>query len=270
MKCRSGVNKVKAGQTGPGRFCAGWLGNPDRGQVFLLARHGQLHNFAIFIVLNFERGEKLETALLSLSILWENQTKQKLTKPFNWSRVNQTNYISKQQKISWSWYNQTNWSRDTRTNLELTKPSNWSLESNINQEPANHVNLHLNYRGQGTEVCKKRCIFHSPKQYLFKFLSRKNNIYHTFICRAFIQLKPCVKRMYKPYYIKSKPIYQALSSSKQKMKQNFTYKSKEHIVRAQEDDGSARLFPQCPKCTLELVSRHVQPFNRSLMVSKLT
>ena len=46
-------------------------GKSEQGRVFLLARHGQLHNFAIFIVLNFERGEKLETALLSISILWE-------------------------------------------------------------------------------------------------------------------------------------------------------------------------------------------------------
>ena len=44
-------------------------GKSRQGRVFLLARHEQLHNFSIFIVLNFERGEKLETALLSISIL---------------------------------------------------------------------------------------------------------------------------------------------------------------------------------------------------------
>ena len=33
-----------------------------------------IHHFAIFVVLNFERGEKLETAILSLSILWYQST----------------------------------------------------------------------------------------------------------------------------------------------------------------------------------------------------
>ena len=46
-------------------------GKSGQGRVFLLARHGSLHNFAIFVVLNFERGEKLETAILSISILWK-------------------------------------------------------------------------------------------------------------------------------------------------------------------------------------------------------
>ena len=59
----------------------GKLGRPDwdgsvqvgrglrAGLGIFLARHGQLHSFTIFIVLNFERGEKLGTALLSISIL---------------------------------------------------------------------------------------------------------------------------------------------------------------------------------------------------------
>ena len=41
-------------------------GKSGQGRVFLLGRHGPLHNFAIFVVLNFERGEKLEIALLSV------------------------------------------------------------------------------------------------------------------------------------------------------------------------------------------------------------
>ena len=44
-------------------------GKSGQGRVYLLARHGQLHHFAIFEVFNFERGEKLETAILSISIL---------------------------------------------------------------------------------------------------------------------------------------------------------------------------------------------------------
>ena len=59
----------------------GKLGRPDRdgfvqagweiraGLGTSLGRHGQLKIFAIFFVLNFERGKKLETALLSISIL---------------------------------------------------------------------------------------------------------------------------------------------------------------------------------------------------------
>ena len=59
----------------------GKLGRPDRdgsvkagweiraGPGISLGAARPLHNFAIFIVLNFERGEKLETALLSISIL---------------------------------------------------------------------------------------------------------------------------------------------------------------------------------------------------------
>ena len=59
----------------------GKLGRPDldgfvqagweirAGPGISLARHGKLHNLAIFIVFNFERGEKLETALLSIPIL---------------------------------------------------------------------------------------------------------------------------------------------------------------------------------------------------------
>ena len=68
MKCRSGVNKVSwADRTG--MVLCRLAGKSEQGRVTLLARHGPLHNFAIFIVLNFERGEKLETALLSISIL---------------------------------------------------------------------------------------------------------------------------------------------------------------------------------------------------------
>ena len=43
---------------------AGWEIRAGPGISFDAA--GQLHNFSIFIVLNFERGEKLETALLSI------------------------------------------------------------------------------------------------------------------------------------------------------------------------------------------------------------
>ena len=68
MKCRSGVNKVSwADRTGT--VLCGLAGDSEQGRVFLLGRHGQLHTFAIFSVLNFERVEELETALLSISIL---------------------------------------------------------------------------------------------------------------------------------------------------------------------------------------------------------
>ena len=65
----SGVNKVSwADRTGT--VLCRLAGKSEQGRVFLLARHGPLHNFAIFIVLSFERGEKLETALLSIYIPW--------------------------------------------------------------------------------------------------------------------------------------------------------------------------------------------------------
>ena len=68
MKCRSGVNKLRwADRTG--MVLCRLAGKSGQGRVFLLARQAPLYNFAIFIVLNFERGEKLETALLSISIL---------------------------------------------------------------------------------------------------------------------------------------------------------------------------------------------------------
>ena len=69
MKCRSGVNKVGWADWTRTVLCR-LAGKSGQGQVFLLARHGPHHNFALFIVLNFERGEKLETALLSIYILW--------------------------------------------------------------------------------------------------------------------------------------------------------------------------------------------------------
>ena len=69
MKCRSGVNKVSWADRTRTVLCR-LARKSGRGRVFLLSRHGPLHNFAIFIVLNFERGEKLGTAILSISILW--------------------------------------------------------------------------------------------------------------------------------------------------------------------------------------------------------
>ena len=68
MKCRAGVNKVS---------WACWLGMASRAGYFF-ARHGQLHTVAIFNVLNFKRGEELETALLAIHILcsmkaWSNK-----------------------------------------------------------------------------------------------------------------------------------------------------------------------------------------------------
>ena len=61
MKCRSGVNKVSwVDRTGT--VLCRLAGKSGQGRVFLLARHGPLHNFAIFVVLNFERGERLETS----------------------------------------------------------------------------------------------------------------------------------------------------------------------------------------------------------------
>ena len=71
MKCRSGVNKVSWADRTGSVLCR-LAGKSGQGRVLLLARHAKLHNFAIFIVLNFERGEKLETALLSISILWQH------------------------------------------------------------------------------------------------------------------------------------------------------------------------------------------------------
>ena len=68
MKCRSGVNEVSWADP-TGTVLCRLAGKSGQGRVFLLARHAPLHNFAIFIVLNFERGEKLETALLSIYIL---------------------------------------------------------------------------------------------------------------------------------------------------------------------------------------------------------
>ena len=68
MKCRSGVNKASwADRTGT--VLCRLAGDSEKGRVFLLARHGQLHTFAIFSVLNFEIGDELETALLSKAIL---------------------------------------------------------------------------------------------------------------------------------------------------------------------------------------------------------
>ena len=69
MKCWSGVNKVSWADRARTVLCR-LAGKSGKGRVFLLARHGPVNNFAIFVVLNFERGEKLETAILSISILW--------------------------------------------------------------------------------------------------------------------------------------------------------------------------------------------------------
>ena len=69
MKCRIGVNKVSWADLAGMALCK-LAGDSGQGRVFLLARHSQLHTFALFSVLNFERGEELETALLSISILW--------------------------------------------------------------------------------------------------------------------------------------------------------------------------------------------------------
>ena len=69
MNCCSGVNKLSwADRTGT--VLCRLAGKSGKGRVFLLARHSPLHNFPLFVVLNFERGKKLETALLSISILW--------------------------------------------------------------------------------------------------------------------------------------------------------------------------------------------------------
>ena len=67
MNCRSGVNKVSWADRA-GKVLCRLAGKSRQGRVFLLAQQ-PLHNFAIFVVLNFERGEKLETALLSIPIL---------------------------------------------------------------------------------------------------------------------------------------------------------------------------------------------------------
>ena len=74
MKCEVNPGRRVHGKLGrPGRDCsvqAGW--GLRAGPGISLGAQRQLHTFAIFIVLNFERGEELETALLSLHILWED------------------------------------------------------------------------------------------------------------------------------------------------------------------------------------------------------
>ena len=69
MRCLGGVNKVSWADRA-GMVECGLAKNSEQGRVFLFAQHGQLHTVAIFSVLNFERGEELETALLSIYILW--------------------------------------------------------------------------------------------------------------------------------------------------------------------------------------------------------
>ena len=44
-------------------------GKSGQGQVFLLARHGPLYNFAIFVVLNFERVYNVPTFAENVSTL---------------------------------------------------------------------------------------------------------------------------------------------------------------------------------------------------------
>ena len=73
MNCRSSVNKVSCANRTETALCR-LAGDSEQGRVFLLARHGQLHTVAIFSVLNFEKGEELEIALLSISILWPECT----------------------------------------------------------------------------------------------------------------------------------------------------------------------------------------------------
>ena len=69
MKCRGGVKKVSWADRAGTALCR-LAGNSEQGRVYFLARHGQLHTFTIFSVLNFERGKEIETALLSIYILW--------------------------------------------------------------------------------------------------------------------------------------------------------------------------------------------------------
>ena len=70
IKCRSGVNKVSWADW-TGMVLCRLAGKSGQGRVFLLALEWPTSQFCYIYCVEFGRGKKLETALLSLSILWK-------------------------------------------------------------------------------------------------------------------------------------------------------------------------------------------------------